>query len=113
MAMTISPLQRDILEAAVEDYCGLWELIPMARKYYQNKSVLELRDIAKMELQELAEQGLLSFYTGTKFNGEQKLLTTEKPLLGQPENWDGDLPLDRPTVRFVATSQGEIEFYKS
>jgi hypothetical protein len=105
-------VRAEILSSAVEDFCGMWEVLWALRSRYPDATEIELKDVAINEMLELLRSDLIRLYSGDLFEGEEKALKTEEAsseiLLA--ENW---IPPQqgKPHVRFAATEHGESLYY--
>ena len=111
--MNAPGLQRSILELATEDFVGLWETLPVAREICQCLAERELRARVSMALLHLMQEGLVEFFAGAHFSGEQAPLSPEavERELSDPRNWDAQLPPTERHLRFVATELGRDRYF--
>jgi hypothetical protein len=100
-----------ILERAVEDYTGLWELIGATQAAMPHSTPTELRSAAENELRKLLERGWITLYRGVSFDGDQNAVTTAADdSLAEERNWHP--PESRSEhLRIGATSAGERAYY--
>jgi hypothetical protein len=104
-------LQRTILDLAVEDYTGLWELVWRVRTVSPSRSEDEARSEAMRTTRQLIEEGLLDLYSGISFTGEQERLDSSdaRAVLDNVENWAA-AESGAPHYRIAATIAGEAAY---
>lgn len=110
--MKLSSLQESILDLATEDLIGFWEIVPSARKVWPGVSGEELRARISTALLELLRMGIVEFYVGSVFSGEQVLLPGDRVAgeLSEPLNWDEMIPTMERGVRVTATESGRERY---
>lgn len=66
------------------------------------------QDLAIKTLESLWEQGLVSFFRGTAFSGEEQEIRGEgvRAELRNPKNWDWNQPRTTEWVQVAATGKG-------
>lgn len=96
-------LITSILERAVEDYTGLWELLPLDA----SSSFTAVR----AEVQELLKRGWITLFRGISFDGDENVVDSEiDEVLRDKNSWrvpEGS----RAHFRIGATVAGERAFY--
>jgi hypothetical protein len=110
--MDIKPL---ILDSAVEDFIGLWEIKRLMRDAgIETANDSEMRRVALPALGALLNEGLVALFRGVQFAGEEKEIPLEQALalLQQPNSWKPVLP-NNPHLRLCATAKGGGEYYNT
>ncbi len=96
-------LITSILERAVEDYTGLWELLPLDTS---NSSTA-----VRAEVQELLKRGWVTLFRGISFDGDEKVVDSEiDEVLRDKHSWrvpEGS----QVHFRIGATVAGERAYY--
>ena len=99
-----------ILERAVEDYTGLWELLPLTDVTRPSKGLQPPSELIE-SVRDLLAHGLVAVYLGNWFDGDQKIVMTN------PEETLSNIAYWRPPegntehVRIAATTAGESAYY--
>jgi len=102
---------RAILERAVEDYYGLWEVLWRARREHQEGET-DAWLTAEKAVRRLIADGYVILYTGLSFDGDQVSLSDTKAsaVLRERDNWKVPQP-NQLQYRIGATDSGERQFY--
>jgi hypothetical protein len=102
-----------ILDLAVEDFIGLWEVVAAMRDLFPGKNESELRGIAFSVVRQLLEDGLITFYRGREFGGEEVILQPEEAhhVLSKDSNWEWNAPTLPEHIRLIATDKGDEAYY--
>jgi hypothetical protein len=79
-----------ILDLAADDYTGLWELVWGAGAKNPEVETAALRRLLLTTLTKLIADGTLRLYRGTKFTGEESVVSTAEAeeLLDKANSWD-------------------------
>jgi hypothetical protein len=107
-------IRDSILEFAVDDYVGLWELVWRARSVSgteSNDKSLRARVLA--ELKNLLSSGDVALYRGLTFNGDEALFTLQGALdhLDDDGNWLSPAP-GVTHLRVGVKPSGERRYFK-
>ena len=96
-----------ILELAVDDYIGLWEILWRARALDESAADEELFSRALSGVDALLENELLIVSEGTVFSGEQRELS-QREGLSAVRDWKHWTPPERGAnhLRVAATEKG-------
>lgn len=107
--MKLTALHREILDLAVEDYYGLWEIEDVVARGLPEPEIARAREVSRSLMLELADGGLIEFYLGTRFAGEERPLAVDEmpDFLVVDRYWDAAGPTSEPHVRIGATKKGE------
>lgn len=104
-------LQRSILDRAVEDYTGLWELIDDPETSSPRRSPAEVHAGINTAVAQLLERGWIALYRGVSFDGDQHVVTkAANDILNARRNWSPPEG-DEEHFRIAATPQGERAYY--
>lgn len=106
--MKITNLQLKILDEVVEDYTQLWEIEEVVKIEKEELAPGLSRRIAVAAILDLANQGLIEFFVGTSFGGEEKLLSKHEipDDLTEDQYWNPELPIRVPSIQVGATQKG-------
>jgi len=110
--MKMNTYQQKILELAVEDVYGLWEILWRLQSEFPNSSTADLRQTAESALRGLLRKGWISVGRRSGGAGETAPLRpaeTEAALVDR-KNWD-EPALDARQVVVGATAEGERIYY--
>lgn len=111
--MNLISATNAILDLAVDDYTGLWEVAAAMREIYPNRSDFDLRNIAVNAIKQLLRDDYIRIYRGDNFSGEE---TTLKPAeacaaLSDEKYWTWEAAELREHIRLAATGKGEMAYY--
>jgi hypothetical protein len=112
--MKVTEVEQEILSLATEDAYGLWEVLPVVRKFFPGLDERETREVAERTLHQLIARNLIRLYRGTRFAGEEKPLASaeNETALSDARSWNENAPSTQEHVRIVATELGEREYYR-
>lgn len=101
-----------ILDLAVDDYTGLWEIRWRANALMPQASAEETYGAALAGTRELISCGFLSAFRGTRFPGDEVALsaTEAAAVLEDPHSWDPPIR-SGPHVRVAATEAGGRTYF--
>lgn len=103
-------LITSILERAVEDYTGLWELLPLDTSGLSSSSA-DSCPAVRAEVQELLKRGWITLFRGISFNGDEKVVDSEiDEILRDKHSWQVPEGF-RVHFRIGATVVGERAYY--
>lgn len=109
--MAIPDVDRDILELAVEDLYGLWELVWRAKRRYPETSDSDVRAIVQDSVRRLLGEGLISLYRrAAEDNFAAVSPRSAESILTDPRNWD-EPRSDPLEFRVGATEQGKRQYH--
>ena len=110
--MNQSDRQREILELAVEDLYGLWEIIWRLRSRFPDSKASELRNIAEATVRELVTRGYVVLYRRSKAPERETLLTVDEAdtILSIQTSWDDPIG-DSVQILIGATEEGKHAYY--
>jgi len=102
-----------ILDLAVDDYTGLWEVVAAMRKIYPERNDLDLKDTAVIAIKQLLKEGFIGVYRGNNFSGEETKLKAAEAFaaLSDERNWAWGAPKLHDHIRLAATGEGERAYY--
>jgi hypothetical protein len=108
-------LRNAAIELGTEDYVGFWELLSVAREHWPAASGPELRLQVADCLRGLCRDGLIEFFSGDAFSGEERPVPCQKidAELANASNWDPNSPLSAGHSRYLSTTKGEAAYYKN
>lgn len=105
--MTPKQVRMMVLELAVEDFIGLWEIVWRAQTIDQATGSKTPESELRSEVLRLLSAGLVALYDGIRFNGDEVELNADMAhlVLADPSNW---LPAEsgRRHYRLAATKKG-------
>lgn len=101
--------ERMVLDLAVDDYTGLWEIAWGIEASHPNADMLTVVELAKRAVHSLLEKGYIEIYEGRKFNGDEHriLQPDRRAVLATEAYWNPPLAADFAHVRVSATEAGE------
>jgi hypothetical protein len=102
-----------ILDLAVDDYTGLWEVVAAMREIYPNHNDLDLKDTAVNAIKQLLKDDYIHIYQGDNFSGEETKLKPAKACaaLSDEKYWAWEAAELREHIRLAATGKGEKAYY--
>ena len=103
-----------ILDLAVDDFVGLWELLWRANAVAPTTEEATRRKEVEKALTALLERGAVTLYEGSRFAGEEAEIPRDRALrlVEQPVTWDPAGSGERH-VRIAATESGEEQYRQS
>lgn len=111
--MNPATVEREILDMATEDFCGLWEIIWRLRDLSPRGLTLELRNKAESAVRELLAKGWIELYRCAGVSVEEKLIPIDEldRVLSEPASWKEP---SKGSVQFLlaATPRGERVYYR-
>lgn len=113
--MTVMNLRASILDMAVDDFIGLWEILWRTRSLVPEGREEEVRLTATDQTRDLLEQGLVALFRGTRFAGDEVPLSRDEALavLSDADQWEPPPQGDATHVRLAATREGEKAYQQS
>ena len=98
-----------VLDLAVDDYTGLWEIVWGIEASRPNADMLAAGELAKRAVHALLEKGYIEIYEGRKFNGDEHRIprSDRRAVLATEAYWNPPLAADFVHVRVSATEAGE------
>jgi len=98
-----------VLDLAVDDYTGLWEIVWGIEASHPNADMLTAVELAKRAVRTLLEQGYIELYEGSGFNGDEHRVpqSDRHAVLATEAYWNPPLAADFAHVRVGATQAGE------
>jgi hypothetical protein len=108
--MSMTPLEREILSDAVDDWFGLWEATAQARRLLPSMSDAERHELSRDTLKKMVKEGLI-FLCFFKHEGNWEVrIPMEKTdyVLDDVTNWQ---PEGGWHIRFAATEKGQKVYY--
>jgi hypothetical protein len=111
--MKLNTYQQKILEWAVEDAYGLWEILWGLQGKFPNRTKTELRQVAESEVRELLRKGWISVSRRSGATDEDTPLQRDEAeaALGEEKNWDEPATAAIQVV-VGATATGEHIYYE-
>ncbi|MGI8860528.1 MAG: hypothetical protein ACR2HO_10315 [Rubrobacteraceae bacterium] len=112
--MKLSGHLRDVLGSAVEDYCGLWEVVWELNTQYLEISQHERYSAAKSIVRTLISQGWVDLYEDRGLGGrdlEPLRREAYEQTLSDQANWESPIPKSK-AVWIGATDAGEEAYYQ-
>lgn len=106
--MKISPVERKVLWAAIEDYAGLWEIVWELTSSCPEVSESDRQSVAQRAVRDLLVRNCIELYERSEIGGKEQLVSRARwdELLSNEANWHE--PSARSTeVLIGATSAGE------
>lgn len=110
--MSPSTIQFEILETAVEDFYGLWEVVWGLHNLLPDSGESGLRSVAEREIRELLAKGWVSLFRRNGAEGEERPLPpdeVESAVLDQ-KNWE-EPKANSMQILIGATEEGERVYY--
>ena len=110
--MSLSRIQHQLLELAVEDYYGFWEIIWRVRNLLPNSTASQLSEIAATALRDLLSRGWVALYRQVLDTGERTPIEPSEveAVLADPRSW-AEPTSDLTPIVFGATEEGERAYY--
>ena len=107
----MTPHERAILFAAIEDYTGLWEL-RWELEADPSAPEKQLAQEAREALRSLLQEGFVSLFRGDRFAGEQTVVPPAEieSVLSVDSNWVEPEAGTRVHIRVGATAAGESAY---
>ena len=109
--MTQEEVEATILEDAVGDYIGLWEINWIMNSLMPDASKRSKREVAEESLRALLLRGMVELFRGVSFLGDQVRVTTDDldSALAAP-HWQPSVAA-REHIRVGATDAGRRAYY--
>jgi len=100
-----------ILDLAVDDYTGLWELVWGVQSSTQEDERRSNIALLRTELEELVAQGAVAFFRGINFNGDEVAVSVDEVpgLLANNQSWEPPEP-NSSHLRLLATEEGQRKY---
>lgn len=107
-------LKRSILDMAVDDFTGLWEIAWRARSLMPEAGEEEIQLTATQQARDLVEQDLLALFRGVSFTGEEVQLSRDESLTAVSDRGEWAPPeAGAVHLRVAATEAGEKAYQRS
>ena len=108
--MNLAALRRAILDLAVDDYTGLWEVLWLLQGIVRDTSE-QTTTLGRRLVSEMMKDGSLQLYLGRSFTGdEHQVLGDDRNRLLESDTYWNEPLAEYPHLRVVATEQGEREY---
>jgi hypothetical protein len=110
--MKLNPAEYKILELAVDDFFGLWEVIWSLRSVFPGSNQVEIRDIAERALRELLLKGWIFLARRSAISAPEVLIQDNEvnDVLLNEETWR-EPTRDSMQILVAATEEGERIYY--
>jgi hypothetical protein len=109
--MTPTELRRALLDLAVDDYTGLWEVLWLCQGKLPDADLQQTLVLARCLVKEMLRDGSLQLYLGSSFTGdERQVLGDDRSHLLESDIYWNEPLAEYPHLRVVATEQGEREY---
>ena len=101
-----------ILDLAVDDFTGLWELVWRADTVFASVAPTERLRMLQAEVTALVEGRFLDVFEGTRFGGDEQTVapSTAVILLAEPKSWEPPPVGARMHYRIAATPKGRASY---
>ena len=107
-ADAVEKLRTKVLEDAVEDYTGIWELVPQAERILGPSSLELIVATLREVVLDLATDGLVSFYEGNPQPSDAAMdAASAASIISHDAAWAWETPAEFPSVWIGALPKGE------
>ena len=111
MASLTQSLRHAILDLAVEDYYGLWEILGLVSSLHPSLTLIDAEQLARDALLAEIAADVLVLYSGIAFGGEEAPISAADSRVALDlADWGPKLPSERH-LRFTATDAGCALYY--
>jgi len=107
--MNVISAEHLVLDLAVDDYTGLWEIVWGIEASDPNADMPTAVKLARGAVEALLERGYIEVYEGSNFNGDEHRVSQSerRAVLATEAYWNPPLAADFAHVRVGATKAGE------
>jgi hypothetical protein len=104
--MNEADIESMLLDAAVDDAIGLWEVTWWVESQYPDESPVARREMAERCLRSLVSRGFVKLFRGTRFTGDEMVVPQDQIDAELIDGrWDPS-EADGEHTRFAATDAG-------